>query len=79
VLEGERNQPLTLAEQDQQQVLAVQRVVPKLQEEILGPTERLTRLFGELLNGNHDVNASHDGAGAQRAAPSRRPTLLAAL
>ena len=55
MLEGERDQPLALTQQDQQQVLGVERVVAELHEQLLGATERLTGLLGELLDGNHGV------------------------
>jgi hypothetical protein len=61
VLERQRHEPLALPEQDQQEVLAVERVMAQLEEQVLRATERLTGLLGELFNGDHRLSASRNG------------------
>jgi hypothetical protein len=62
VLERQRHKSVALPEQDQDEMLAVERVVTKLEEQILGTAECLAGLLGELFNGDHRQIASRNGA-----------------
>jgi hypothetical protein len=61
MLERQRHQAVTLPEQDEEEMLAVERVVAQLQEQLLRASERLSGLLGKLFNGDHRLSPPETG------------------